>query len=199
MIVVFDLGKVLLDFDYSMAARRIAVRARRPIDVTTFFAEKATLLLRYELGLVTTTDFCEELCRACDFDGTVMEFEGYFSDIFTPIVPMMELHAAVRRAAFPTFIFSNTNELAITHIRKNFAFYSDFNGYILSYEHGAMKPDAKLFEVVERQTGGMGREIVYIDDRPENAAAGRARGWTVVLHESPTATREAVSAVLKLP
>jgi FMN phosphatase YigB (HAD superfamily) len=199
MIVVFDLGKVLLDFDYSIAARRIAARARRSIDVNTFFSEQATLLLRYELGLITTGAFFEEVRQACDFDGTASEFENYFGDVFTPIAPMLELHAAVRRAAFSTFIFSNTNEIAITHIRRNFPFYADFNGYILSYEHGAMKPDAKLYEVVERQTGGVGQEIVYIDDRPENAAAGRARGWTVVLHESPTATRDAVSAVLKLP
>ena len=62
----------------------------------------------------------------------------------------MELHVAVRRKQIPLYIFSNTNELAITHIRRQFPFFGEFDGYILSYEHGAMKPDAKLYEVVER-------------------------------------------------
>ncbi len=30
--VVFDLGKVLVDFDYSIAARRIAARSSMPIE-----------------------------------------------------------------------------------------------------------------------------------------------------------------------
>jgi 2-haloacid dehalogenase len=55
-----------------------------------------------------------------------------------------------------------------------------------------MKPDAKFYEVVERETKRRGAEIVYLDDRPENAAAGTARGWHAVLHETPQKTRAAL-------
>src|SRR5262249_41583197 len=100
-----------------------------------------------------------------------------------------------RRQGFPAYIFSNTNDLAIGHIRGRFPFYRDFDGYVLSYEHGAMKPDAKLYEVVERETKRRGEEIVYIDDRPENVAAGAARGWRTILHETPGATRTALRSL----
>ena len=66
---------------------------------------------------------------------------------------MVQLQAALRQRGLPTYVFSNTNELAAEHIRRNFPFYANFDGYILSYEHGAMKPDARLYEVVERQSG----------------------------------------------
>jgi len=115
-----------------------------------------------------------------------------FADIFTPMQPMIELHAAIRQKGFPTWIFSNTNELAVQSIRKHFPFFAHFNGYILSYEHGAMKPDAKLYEVVERETGRSAGEILYLDDRPENIEAGKARGWQAVLHESPEKTKGAL-------
>ena len=55
---------------------------------------------------------------------------------------MIQLHAALRQQGIPTYIFSNTNELAVSHIRRTFPFFANFDGYILSYEHGAMKPDA---------------------------------------------------------
>jgi FMN phosphatase YigB (HAD superfamily) len=55
-----------------------------------------------------------------------------------------------------------------------------------------MKPDAKLYEVVESKTGARGAEILYLDDRPENIAAGAERGWQVILQESPEKTRAAV-------
>ncbi|MGD0615382.1 MAG: HAD-IA family hydrolase [Verrucomicrobiota bacterium] len=89
-------------------------------------------------------------------------------------------------------MLSNTNPLAVLHIRRRFPFFKDFDGYIYSYEHGAMKPDTKLYEVLERTTQCSGEKIVYIDDRPENVAAGAGRGWRVVLHESPDKTRSAL-------
>jgi hypothetical protein len=34
--------------------------------------------------------------------------------------------------------------------------------------------------------------LVYIDDRPENIAAGSTRGWRPILHETPEKTRAAL-------
>jgi len=106
----------------------------------------------------------------------------------------LKLHAALRQRGVPTYVFSNTNELAVGHIRKSFPFFSQFNGYVCSYEHGAMKPDAKLYEVVERTSRLGGSEMLYLDDRPENVAAGAARGWHAVLHESAEKSQAAVAA-----
>jgi len=105
---------------------------------------------------------------------------------------MVQLQLELQQRGMPAYVFSNTNELAAEHIRRNFPFYSRFDGYILSYEHGAMKPDARLYEVVERQSGRRDAEILYLDDRPENIAAGAARGWQVILQESPEKSRAAV-------
>lgn len=190
-VIVFDLGKVLVDFDYSIAARRIAPRCNRAVDLP-LFNQHASLVIDYELGRLTTRQFVDALIAACGFAGTAREFEEMFSDIFTPIEPMIELHAALRRKGFPTFIFSNTNELQLTHIRRRFPFFKHFDDYILSYEHGAMKPDAKLYEVVERQTKRRGAEILYLDDRPENVHAGEKRGWLAILQESPEKTKIAL-------
>jgi HAD superfamily hydrolase (TIGR01509 family) len=105
---------------------------------------------------------------------------------------MIQLQAALRQRGLKTYAFSNTNELAVEHIRRCFPFYATFDGCILSYEHGVMKPDARLYEVVERQSGRRGADLLYLDDRPENVAAGAARGWQVILQESPEKSLAAV-------
>src|SRR5437762_3477023 len=166
--VVFDLGKVLLDFDWHIAGRRIAALSGRAIDGPAFFTMQLPLILRYELGQVSTRELCKELQGATDFLGTTEEFRRCFAEIFTEITPMIELHAAFRKKGLPTYIFSNTNELAVEHIRERYPFFAGFNDYIYSYEHGAMKPDAKLYEVVEHKSNCRGAEILYFDDRPEN-------------------------------
>ena len=191
-IVVFDLGKVLVDFDYSIAARRIAARSSMPIEAIDSFIGGSDITVKYELGLVTRREFFERARQATGFGGTFEEFGEFFADIFTEIPPMIALHAELRRRGVSTYIFSNTNDLAVEHIRRNFPFFRNFDGYIYSYEIGAMKPDARIYEALEGLTGRRGAEILYLDDRPENIAGGAARGWRAILHETPEKSRTAV-------
>ena len=186
--IIFDLGKVLVDFDYSIAARKIAARCEKPPADIRNFIDHSPLLFRYETGLLNREQFYDEICSQTGFCGDLAEFASAFADIFVPIPEMVEVHATLRAAGMPTYIFSNTNDIAIAHIRKNFPFFGQFDGYILSYEHGAMKPDPKLYEVVERQCGFRESQILYLDDRPENIETGAARGWQVILQESPQRT-----------
>jgi 2-haloacid dehalogenase len=195
-IVAFDLGKVLVDFDYSIAARKIAARSAMPLDGIYSFIGSSDITVKYEVGSLTRREFFEEARQAIGFGGTFDEFGEFFADIFTAIPSMIELHAALRRGGIPTYIFSNTNDLAIEHIRRNFPFFKHFDGYIFSYEIGAMKPDAKIYGALEKLSGRGGADILYLDDRPENAAAGAARGWQIILHESPEKSRAAVEKFL---
>ena len=191
-IVVFDLGKVLLDFDYSIAAHKIAARGTIAAEEIKRFIDHSPLLFRYETGLINKQQFFDEICALSGFCGDLDEFGGFFSDIFVPIAPMVALQAELRERGVPTYIFSNTNDLAVSHIRGRFPFFGNFDDYIFSYEHGAMKPDARLYEVVEKKSGHRGAELLYLDDRAENIAAGAARGWQVILQESPEASRAAI-------
>ena len=191
-VIVFDLGKVLVDFDYAIAAQKIAAHGSMTLRAIAEYINQSRLFVQYELGAVTTEQFCTELCRVSGFRGTPVEFGECFANIFVQIDPMVRLQAALRQRGLPAYIFSNTNELAAQHIRRTFPFYDNFDGYILSYQHGTMKPDARLYEVVEGASARRGAEILYLDDRPENVAAGAARGWQVILHESPEKSRAAI-------
>ena len=191
-IVAFDLGKVLVDFDYYIAVSRIAARSKQPPDGIKIFLGQSQAIIDYECGRLTREEFYEQARKATGFRGTIEEFGDFFANIFTPIPPMIELHAGLRRRGIPTYIFSNTNDLAVEHIRRKFPFFRDFDGYIYSFEVGAMKPEAKIYEVLEKLAGRRGADIVYLDDRPENVAAGAARGWRTILHETPEKTRAAM-------
>ena len=184
-IVVFDLGKVLVDFDFGIAAHKLAARAKHPADSIKKLIDQSPLLIRFETGSIHKEQFYKEVCAATGYHGTMEEFSVEFGDIFSPIHEMIDLHARLRARQVPTYIFSNTNDLALAHIRKHYPFFSGFNGYIFSFEHGAMKPHAKLYDVVERVTGRKGTEILYLDDRLDNIEAGRLRGWHTIHHHKP--------------
>jgi glucose-1-phosphatase len=187
-VVVFDLGKVLVDFDYGIAAAKIARRIKFTPQQVREMLDHSPLLYRFETGLMTNEQFAVEVCAACGFSGALDEFYDAFADIFSEIKPMTAMQAALRANGIPTCIFSNTNGIAIGHIRRRFPFFAHFDHYILSYELGAMKPDPKIYAAVERATGQAGEAIVYLDDRAENVEGGLVRGWRALLHETPEKT-----------
>jgi HAD superfamily hydrolase (TIGR01509 family) len=192
-VFIFDLGKVLVDFDYSIAARKVAARsAKAPEDLHAFLGS-SPLLVDYESGRLTRQGFYEAIRDAIGFRGDLAEFGSYFADIFAEMPEMISLQADLRRRGFKTYVFSNTNDLAIEHVRHNFPFFTNFDGYIYSYEVGAMKPLPKIYEAMEAMCGRRGADLIYIDDRAENIAAGAARGWRAILHETPEKTMTAMS------
>ena len=191
-IVVFDLGKVLVDFDYTIAARKIVARSHLTLPEIKTLIEQSRFIVDYETGRVTRREFYDRVREATGFGGTLAEFGEFFADIFTEMPAMTALHAELRRRGVPTYIFSNTNDLAVEHVRRNFPFFANFDGYIFSYEVGSMKPDSKIYEALEKLSRRTGDDIVYLDDRAENVAGGAGRGWRAILHETPEKTRTAV-------
>lgn len=192
-VVVFDLGKVLLDFDYGIMTRQLEPLCRAKGSELKQVIDQSPLLHQYETGLISTPELFEAFKGITGYRGTLGQFSAAFADIFTPIEDMLELHARLHQSGVPLFIFSNTNELAVGHIRRQFPFFADFSGYIFSHEVGAMKPAVKIYEAVEALTRRQGAEILYIDDRQENIDAGAARGWQAVFHRHPQETRQAVA------
>ncbi len=188
-VLVFDLGKVLVDFDYTIAAKKIAARSSKsPNDLHAFLGSSPSLM-EFESGRLTRRQFFEAIRDVIEFHGDVEEFGSYFADIFAEMPGTIALHAELRQRGYKTYILSNTNDLAVEHVRRNFPFFKNFDGYILSYEVGGMKPEPKIYEALETLTGRRGADLIYIDDRPENIETGLARGWRAVLHENSEKTR----------
>lgn len=191
-VVVFDLGKVLLDFDYRRASSKLAAHANLSTDEFKNVIDHSPLLFAYETGQIDSERFYREVSAATGFSGKFEQFAECFCDIFTPIEQMIDLHSRLRQRGMPTYIFSNTNPLAVGHMRRCFPFLKDFDGYVFSYEHGAMKPDPKIYEVVEAMIGKRGPALLYIDDRLENIEAAKARGWQVIQHQRPEDTLDSI-------
>lgn len=188
-IVVFDLGKVLLDFDYARAATRLAAQSNTSLNRIQSFLDQSPLLFRYETGLLNRQEFHAAVCAGTGYRGSLGEFAVCFGDIFTEICEMTRVQAELQAAGIPTYIFSNTNDLAVEHVRATYPFFAKFDGYIFSYEVGSMKPAGTIYAALERLTGKRGAEIVYLDDRAENVRAGIERGWRTILHSDPAASR----------
>ena len=188
-LVVFDLGKVLVNFDYAIAARNLGPFARLSPDQILDLLLRTPLLLDYERGALTTAEFYAALVQHTRLQSTFADFATRFGDIFSPIKPMINLLDQVHAFGRPTAVLSNTNELAIQHIRANFPFYDRFAHHVLSFEHRSMKPDPALYHVLEKIAGVPPGQILFLDDRSENVETAQNLGWHAFVHHDPESTR----------
>jgi HAD superfamily hydrolase (TIGR01509 family) len=187
-VVIFDLGKVLVDFDYARCATKLARHSKLLAPELQKLIDHSPLLFEFETGRISKGQFYQRICELTGYCGLQEQFEPAFSDIFTAIEPMIDAQQKLRGKKIPTFILSNTNDLAVAHIRRTFPFFAGFDGYVFSFEHGVMKPNEGIYEIAEKMTGHSGSEILYIDDRLENVEPARRRDWQVIHHIDATET-----------
>ena len=98
-VVVFDLGKVLVDFDYGIASSKIAKACGMDsVAVKQVHRSFAKLLYRFETGLITNEQFfTKKSVRTPASEDPFEIFRGHFADIFWEIEPMIAWNATLRR------------------------------------------------------------------------------------------------------
>jgi 2-haloacid dehalogenase len=58
-------------------------------------------------------------------------------------------------------------------------FLNEFDRHYVSGMMGVVKPDPRIFELVEQDCGIAPDRLIFTDDRADNIAAAAARGWQV--------------------
>ncbi len=186
--IVFDLGNVLLPFNWDLAADRFCARCgcdRRRLDdyiVTTPFVQQLAL------GQMTKEKFFQRLAGDFSFPGDYDEFARLWSDIFTEDQDMTG-QAARLKGRYRRYILSNTNAIHIEFILSRYPFMRDFEGHIFSQEVGLEKPDPQIYRLTAAKFGLTPARTVFIDDILANIEAARAEGWHGIHHQSGAQTR----------
>jgi len=55
---------------------------------------------------------------------------------------------------------------------------------VLSFQAGAVKPEAKMYQLAAESVGVPAERCLYIDDLPENVEGARQAGMTAAVFES---------------
>jgi hypothetical protein len=99
--VIFDLGKVLIPFDFSRGYRAMEKFCDYPAAEIPKRIAATDLVHRFETGLVEPRDFVEQLSRMLDLRVTYEQFCEIWSSIFLPDTLVPESLLAGHRRALP--------------------------------------------------------------------------------------------------
>ncbi len=170
---IFDIGNVLLLFDYMKAARRLMEKSG--MDCEPDRARITAANREYELGHTTPDQFLSVVRPEFRDSGDEAEFVAIWEDIFEENTRMTSL---ARRLAekMPVFLISNIGPIHHKYIFRQFEVFQIFRDGVYSYRAGFMKPSPEIFEIAIRQFGIHPEHTLYFDDLKENCEAAAAAG-----------------------
>jgi putative hydrolase of the HAD superfamily len=165
---LFDIGNVIVRFDFSRAIRALAGLGG-VADETAALRLLDAAKLRYEDGQISRADFLREAFALLRYRGTEAQFVAAWQDIFWPNDPMFSL---VRRlhGEFPLFLLSNTNDMHVEGLFRDFDLFRLFTGATYSHLARASKPRRAIYDLACRQHGLDPRTTFFIDDLAANIA-----------------------------
>lgn len=173
-VLLCDVGKVLIDFDFSVAARRLAEKCDHPAElVMTLFDD---IKGPYEDGRMDDVAFVREAIAATGFRGTPEEFEHIWCDIFTQNEPMHATLAALA-GRLPMHLLSNTSGLHKDYFLRTFPIFKPFASGVYSYSARCSKPGEEIFRKTIAELDLDPARTFYIDDLAPNIATAAKMGF----------------------
>jgi len=174
--LLFDLGKVLIDFNFDTGVQALHACCSISRDRFEEVLWDETWIQRYERGEISTGEFHTYLCKTANLKMELTQFCQTWSSVFLPDLIVSEKLLAVLKRKYPLILVSNTNEAHAEFIRAKYRVFDYFDHHVLSYRVGSLKPDMKIFEHAILASGCPPETLFFTDDREENVRAAQQLG-----------------------
>jgi putative hydrolase of the HAD superfamily len=178
--IIFDLGKVIVPFDFNRAYRQMEKHCGTPAKEIPLKLVDTGLYRRFESGLIQPREFVDEITTHLGIRIGYQDFCDIWTSIFLPETLISDEFMAHLAQRYRLVLLSNTNFIHFEMIRAGYPILCHFHAYVLSYEVGIMKPAAGIYHKAIEAAECKPEECLFIDDILENVEAARAEGIDAV-------------------
>lgn len=183
--VVFDIGNVLIEWNPERFYDATIGEERR----RAMFAavDLHGMNDRVDRGGVWQDEVAATAAAFPDWAEEIGLWHSRWLEMASPLIPhSLRLLEALKGRGVPVYALTNFGRETWAHALPHYPFLEAFDRAFVSGHLGLAKPDAAIFETVERETGLAPAEILFTDDREDNIAAAAARGWQVHRFDTPS-------------
>ncbi len=185
--IVFDLGKVLIDYRYDDFFALMCSRGVQNAEAEGFLVEAR--LHDYEHGYLTCDEFLAGMNRLLADPLSKDQLTEAWNGLFVPIPEMLELARELKNR-YPVYLLSNIGKLHWDFLSATYDLDAYCHDRLASFEAGSMKPAADIYRTAQRRFALEPEHTLFIDDKPENIRGAIACGWQAFVHCDPSATRK---------
>jgi len=192
--ILFDLGNVIVPFDFKRAYAKLGPLCSCPVTEISARLRSTDLVSRFETGRIASEPFVGELSTLLGLKTTYSEFcdlwtSVFFEDTLVPESLIAGLHGRHR-----LLVLSNTNPIHFSMLKARYPVFSHFDDFVLSYEVGALKPDAKIYRKAIERAECLPEECFFTDDIAINVEAARKNGMDAIQFFSADQLEEELKA-----
>jgi len=174
--ILFDLGNVLVYFSHDRMCHQIGeVLGRSGADVRRMLIDSGWMW-DFERGRLSERDLIHLLERELSAAIDPQAVATASSDIFTLNEPMLPVLQLLKEQGLRLVLLSNTSPWHVDWVRRNWPVLDPFDELVLSYQVGAIKPEAPAYEAALQAIRCRPDECFYTDDVPKYVARGREFG-----------------------
>jgi len=179
-VIVFDLGNVLINFDYDIAVKKFdKIEPNLGKKFLEHHKNNYQIHRTFEKGMISEEEFIKIALSGVNHKVEPDIFAKIYSDIFTPNNDVISLLPILKKK-FKLLLLSNTDPLHKKYGYEKYEFLSHFDHSVLSFEVGSVKPEEKIFKCVEKLSQVLPQNHLYIDDITEYTETAKTRGWDVI-------------------
>jgi glucose-1-phosphatase len=182
--IIFDLGRVLVPFDFTRGYDRMAALCPYTAQEIPERLRQTDLVAKFESGQIAPEDFVARMSEILELQSNYSQFCEIWSSVFLPytLIPESLVEALHRR--YRTVLLSNTNAIHYSMIKESYPILRHFDSYVLSYEVGAMKPSPLIYNEAIRQSACEAGECFFTDDVAAYVEGARREGIDAVQFEN---------------
>jgi len=175
--IVFDLGNVLIPFDYNILIGKInRIEPGLGNKFVEYYRSNYSIHRDFERGFISEEEFINKMLEVLDNRIDSNTFCNYYADIFKVNKEVASL-LPILKNKYKLFLLSNTDSIHQKYGWQKYDFLQHFDKLILSHEIGAVKPEDKIYHAVEDASGYPAEEHIFIDDIEEYVKAAKKLGW----------------------
>jgi putative hydrolase of the HAD superfamily len=182
--VIFDLGGVIVPFDYKRGYARLEPLCGYPAAQIPARLRETDLVTRLETGRIEPLRFVEELSGVLEISIGYREFCDIWTSIFLPQTLIPESFLEQLRERYRLLLLSNTNAIHYTMIRETYPLLRHFDHHVLSFEVGEMKPSPRIYQEALSHARCSPEECFFTDDIPLYVEGARREGIDAVQFQS---------------
>lgn len=182
--VVFDIGNVLIEWQPERFYDRVigADRRRVMFDQVDLHAMND----RVDMGEHFTDTIYATADAYPDWRTEIRMWHDHWIELAQPEIPRsVRLLRALRSKGVPVFSLTNFGIQSFDYAATHYPFLCEFDRQYISGHLKVIKPDPKIYEVVETDSGVAPGALLFTDDRPDNIAMAASRGWQTHLFQGP--------------
>jgi putative hydrolase of the HAD superfamily len=173
---MFDLGNVLAFFSHEQMCEQIGRLYGKSAQEIAAIALSEEYGKAWDKGLIDRIEAHRMLNEHFEKEVALADLCDATANIFVPNHTLFPIIESLKAQGYRLVLLSNTCDVHFEFLQELLPILRIFDDFVLSYQVGAVKPEARIFEAALEKINCAPNECFYTDDIPQYIETARTFG-----------------------